>query len=406
MLLPRITSMLLALALAGCAVSQPRVPVDRFVQGDLGAVADFARQEATEGAVENQALLFNVLGQCELLQGDIDAAWRHFGAAARIMGNWQTSGSEQFAAVVGSESSKDYKGDPYEKAMNAFYLGMCFLWRGEADNARAAFKKGILADGESSDEKYQADFTLLFWLAGRMSRIMGLQADADDFYQEARKADSFARGHGSRGDVPNPVLADPGAGNLVILAECGLGVEKYAAGEELELARFRPRWHPASRAQIWIDGELRGPTAIMVDVDYQARTRGGTEMEGIRKGKAVLKSVTRTAGVTALVLAANDDSRRGARDKAAAGLGLLLLSALTSSEADVRYWPTLPSTVQALALDVAPGDHELRIDFLSANGTVLPDLTQVWTVNVPDGGESYYCFRSLPKLDRIPRATP
>src|SRR5439155_10188523 len=144
---------------------------------------------------------------------------------------------------------------------------------------------------------------------------------------EARKADEFAREHGSRGDRPNLLLQEPERGNLVLLVECGMGPEKYAAGAEEELARFRPRWHPASRAQVWLDGKLVGPTWMLADVDYQARTRGGTEMEGIRKGKAVFKSVARAAGVGAIVLAAGDDSRKGARDKALAGVGLLVLSA-------------------------------------------------------------------------------
>ncbi len=376
----------------------------RFLAGDLGVVADFARREATEGPVENQALLLNILAQCELLQGDSDAAWRHFGVAAGIMGNWQTSGGEEFAAIVGSESSKTYKGDPYEKAMNAFYLGFCYLLKGEPDNARAAFKKGILADGESGDEKFQADFTLLFWLAARMSRAMGLPGDAEDFVKETQQADAFARQHGSRGQERNPLIQDPLAGNLVLLAEVGLGPEKYAAGKEQELARFRPRWHAARRAQIWIDGELRGPTFMLADVDYQAQTRGGTEMEGIRRGKAVFKSVARTAGTTALILAAGDESRAGSRDKALIGAGLLVVSALTASQADVRHWPTLPSSVQGAAFTVAPGVHEVRIDFLSGEGQVLADLSQTWSVDVPEGGESYYLFRSLPNLNAAVRS--
>ena len=153
--MPALRPLLLAIALplCGCAVSMPDIPVGHFERGQLAFVADAARREITAGDVENRALVLNVLGECELLQGNVDGAWRHFGEAARIMGNWQVSGSEEFAAVVGSEGSKTWRGDPYEKAMNAFYLGLCYLWRGEPDNARASFKKGILADGESGDEK-------------------------------------------------------------------------------------------------------------------------------------------------------------------------------------------------------------------------------------------------------------
>jgi tetratricopeptide (TPR) repeat protein len=401
----RAALLLACLPLGSCAIEQPPVPMQQFVHGDLQPVTEFARERLQTGPVENRALVLDVLAQCELMQGDTEAAWRDFFAAAQIMGNWQVSGGEEVAAIVGSEGSKTYKGDPYEKAMNAFYLGMCFLWRGEPDNARASFKKGILADAESSDEKYQADFTLLFWLAGRMSRLMGLPQEAADFYNEARTADEFSREHGSRGDSPNPLLQDPERGNLMVLCECGMGPEKYAAGDQGELARFRPRWHPAARAQAWLDGKLIGPGYMLVDVDYQARTRGGTEMEGIRKGKAVFKTATAVAGVTALALAAGDHSNAGARDKAIAGFGLLLLSALTSSSADVRHWPTLPSTVQGIAIETTPGNHTLRIQFLDASGRVLNDLDQSWSVHVPEAGESWYLFRYLPGLDRLPRVT-
>jgi len=277
---------------------------------------------------------------------------------------------------------------------------MLHLWRGEPDNARAAFKRGILADGEVADERYQADFALLFWLAGRMSNLMGLRSDADDFFREAQAADRFMREHGSRAEADNRVLRDPAAGNLVLLVECGMGPEKYADGGQQELARFRPRWHPAARARATLGGTSLGETSILADVDYQARTLGGTEMEGIRQGKAVFKSVATTAGVVLLASAANDHGD-SARTQAIVGGSLLVLGLLTSTAADVRHWPTLPSTVQVLTAQVPPGDHPLRIEFLDRNGGVLPDLTQNWSVSVPATGESYFLFRSLPGLDRL-----
>ena len=388
------------LLLAGCAVRAPEIPLRRFVAGDIPTVAAKVREEVDSGPSENLALVLNVLAQCEQMLGDRESAWRHFETAGRIMGNWQTGGGEAFAAVVGSESSKTYKGDPYEKAMNAFYAGINYLWRGEPDNARACFKRGILADAEVGDEKYRADFALLFWLAGRMSHLMGKDSDAADFYREAKEADEFARSNGSRGDGEQRVLGDPGAGNLVLLIECGMGPEKYGDGGQEELARFRPGDTTASRVQVTLGDRDVGSAVPLADLFYQAKTMGGTEMEGIRKGKAVFKTVSTVSGIVLLDMAARDDGK-GARDKAIAGGALLLLGLLTSTSADVRHWATLPDTVQVLTLDVSPGDHDLRLAFFDRNGARLDALDQTWKVSVPEGSESYYLFRSLPGLDRL-----
>ena len=392
-LLPRALAACSLLA-AGCAVSQPDVPLDAFVAGDLATVEAFAAREAVEGHVENEALLWNVQAQCELLRGDVDAALRTFGAAGRVMGSWAIGGGEATGAIVGSESSKLWRGDPYEKAMNAFYLAYCYLQRGEPDNARASVKRGILADGEVADEQYQADNALLFWLAGRLSLLMG-SPDADGFFREAEQAHAFALRHGARGEPRPAVLAEPTRGNLVLLFECGMGPEKYGDGGQEELARFRPRYHPAVGARATIDGRALGAATLLCDVDYQARTLGGTEMEGIRQGKAVFKTASAIGGVVLLDQAMRD---RGdsARTQAIAGGALLLASLLTSSAADVRHWPTLPSSVHVLTATVPPGRHRLEIEFLDGGGRPLPALRQTCEIDVPASGEAWRLFRSLP----------
>ena len=392
-------AMLAIVPAAGCAISQPDVPVSSFLAGDYVAVREFADREILDGAAENLALLMNVRGQCELALGDVDAARNTFQDAAQIMGTWATAGSEVTAAIVGSESSKTYKGDPYEKAMNAFYLSYCYLQKGEPDNARAALKRGILMDAEVADEKYQADNALLFWMAGRMSNLYG-GSGADGFFEEARIANEFAMDHESRGVRNNPLLADPTKGNLVLLLPMGLGPEKFADGAQQELARFRPQGHPAATAQISIDGKLLGRSTIVSDVDYQARTLGGTAMEGIRQGKAVFKASTNVAGRILLVNGLN--KRSGKRDtdnaRAIAGGALLLMSALTATAADVRYWSTLPSSVQVFTSDVAPGDHDLLIEFVDGRGNVLPRLQHQLRVRVPTSGEAWLLVPSLPPV--------
>ncbi|HEX6812972.1 MAG TPA: hypothetical protein VF384_15210 [Planctomycetota bacterium] len=379
---------------AGCAVRQPAIPVDQFVAGDLAAVRAFAEQEVAAGAAENQALVLNVQGQCELLMGNAEEARRNFESAGRIMGSWATSGGEETAAVLGSESSKTYKGDPYEKAMNAFYLGFCYLMKGEPDNARAACKRGILADAEVGDEKFQADNALLFWMAGRMSKLMG-SSDAADFFAEATTANNFAVEHGSQGTADNPLLADPQRGNLVLVFECGIGPEKYADGMQGELARFRSRRHPAVSARASLDGQPVGTAALLLDVDYQARTLGGTAMEGIRKGKAVFKTTSTAAGIVLLDQASRNDGDK-ARTQAIVGGGLLLAGLFTSSAADTRHWSTTPASVHVLAIDAAAGEHSLVVDFLDAHGAPLASMRQQVTVTVPAHGEGWYLFRSMP----------
>lgn len=387
---------------AACAVAPPQIPLQRFVAGDLPAVHAFTVSEAEHGAEENLALVWNVQAQCDLLLGRTEDARRTFELAGRVMGTWATGGGEVTAAILGSESSKTWKGDPYEKAMNAYYLAFCYLLRGEPDNARAACKRGILADAEVADEKYQADNALLFWLAGRMSRLMGA-GDADDFFREAVAAHRFALQHGARGEPDPPVLAAPARGNLVLLFDVGMGPEKFADGAQEELARFRPRWHPAAGAIAMLDGRSLGRASILCDVDYQARTLGGTAMEGIRKGKAVFKTASTVAGIV-LLDQARRDRGDSARTQAIVGGALLLAGLLTSSAADIRHWSTLPSTVQVLAADVPPGRHALTVEFVDAGGRPLASMRQQVTIDVPAAGEAWYLFRSLPPPPSTPPA--
>jgi hypothetical protein len=382
---------------AGCAVSQPSVPIDAYLRGDFAHLRDFAAREVASGAEENLALALNLRGQAELLRGDYEAARGSLLRAGQVMGTWATGGGEAAAAVLGSEGSKTYKGDPYEKAMNAVYLAFCCLMTGEPDNARAALKRGILMDAEVADEDYQADNALLFWMAGRMSRLFGA-GDEEDFFAEARTARSFAVEHGARGDAAPALLDTPAAGNLVVLLPVGLGPEKYAAGTERELARFRARAHPAVSAVATLDGAPLGAATILSDVVYQAQTLGGTVMEGIRKGKAVFRRSARISGAVLLddALRVRSRDRDEAQAKAIVGGALLLLSALTAAGADTRHWPTLPSTVQVLVADAPPGPHELVVDFLDERGAPIPALRHVRAFDVPAAGEAWLLVPSLP----------
>lgn len=395
----RLCHLLLASLAAACSVGQPKVPIDRYRAGEFTQVATFAEQELAEGDPENEAIVQNVAGQAQLFLGRIDAARRSFATAYQIMGTWATAGSEVYMAVFGSESSKTWRGDPYERGMNAVYLALCDFWHGEPDNARACLINGIMADAESGAEdaegaaaRVKEDNALLFWMAGRMGRLAG-SSDVEQNFADAVQAHEFALANGARGDAANPILSSPKAGNLVVLVECGMGPEKYAKGMGDPIARFRERADVAARAEVAVDGRPVGPAHVLADVFYQATTRGGTAMEGIRKGKAVVKIAAAVTGVEALKFAARQqDSQRAAAAAAVAGISFLV-AWLVSSDADVRHWPTLPSTVGVAVTTLPPGDHQLDVEFFDSRGNALTSLRQQSVVRVPTRGEAWCLVR-------------
>lgn len=387
----------LILLLNACSASVPPVPIGQFMAGNLPLLREFFSEQLKEGDIDSAALFLNGLAQMEMLEGDLERARSHFRQAGQMMGNWQTSAEEAFAAIVGSESSKTWKGDPHEKAMNAYYTGLLYWMRGEHDNARASFKSGIMADAESDEGDAQIDFALLYWLAGRMSLHMGLNDEAEQYFAEARDARDFAVEHGARPSPRRAILNDPAFGNLICLVDLDLAPIKEATGSQGSLVVIEPRPSQVKEVEIFIDGESVGISSLMVDLEYQATTRGGEAMEGIREGKAVLKTVTGVGGAILLSQGLGGHGKHRGK-KTAIGLGLLAFSFLTRAEADVRSWETLPGSVHALVADVSPGVHELRIVFLGYHAETISRLSQIWTVEVPKDGEGVYFFRSLPGL--------
>ena len=84
------------------------------------------------------------------------------------------------------ENAKDFKGEPYERAMAYYYRGLAYLAEGDYENARASFKGGMLQDTLAANEKYNADFASLAFLEGWSSQCMGRKDAAASAFAEAR----------------------------------------------------------------------------------------------------------------------------------------------------------------------------------------------------------------------------
>ena len=392
----RTLAALAALALVACAscASKPRIrdPIAAFYAADAAYTSAYfhAYAELNDDSV---ALALNEYATAELALGDQRDSRNAFVDAGRIMGNFDGSTLETLGAVIGQESSKRWKGDPYEVAMNSFYAALLYYMRGEYDNALAGCKNGILAGGDA-DEGYRSDFTLLYWFEGKCSEKLGRPDASRQSFDEARKSRE------RRGDadvLESEGLFDPSR-NATFVIDLGIGPRKIAGGEHGEIVQFERGQYPEAFAEVRVDGRVVGRSVEMVDLHWQATHRGGKEIDGIREGKAVFKTVANVAGVAALIAASAQENQRHQDQLAIAGLSLLALSLLTSAEADTRCWLTLPGAVHALSAEVEPGLHAVEIDFFDARGGSLPGMRQVWhDVPFEAGRENVFYFRSGPR---------
>lgn len=285
-----------------------------------------------------------------------------------------------------SESTKNFRGEPYERVMAYYYRGILYWMDGEPDNARACFRSAQIQDADAEQGSYQADYAILDYLDGFVTTKLG--GGASDALARAR---SNAR----LGTLPD---FDPQS-NVLVFFEMGQGPTKYAAGEYGEQLRFRPGVARSTSIQLKVGGQTFRALPSD-DLSFQATTRGGRQMDYVLANKAVFKGTTDSFGDAAILsgaILAGTSGRRSAADEVGAGLliaGLLskVISAATTPAADTRMWDNLPNLVGFAALRLPPGEQRIGAEFLDASGHVV--LSREITVTVIPGTRDTVLFLS------------
>ena len=268
--------------------------------------------------------------------------------------------AEQARSIWVKENIKDFKGEPYERAMAYYYRGLLYFKEGDYENARASFKGAMLQDTLSATETFSKSFALMAFLEGWASKCAG---------DTGLAADSFNEAVGLNAALSAPQPED----NTLLIAELGGSPVKVATGEHKEKLQFqRGSGWPEKKATFLVPRSSGGEAPSYqlaepiqaTDLYVQASTRGGRPIDAILDNKAVYKDTTNTVGDVALAtsgatLAAGLMS--GNRDAMIAGaiIGLFGAAAKASSdamrpEADIRYWDNLPDTIMLATLP-APG---------------------------------------------------
>jgi len=374
-----ILTVALALLLGACASADRSPGLEFLRRGDFdGGRAHFERQAIDEPG--DASLEYNEAGVMALLGNDIPAAQRYFRTAFDDLEDLSSTTGETVTTFLGSADSRRWKGEPYERCMNAYYLGVTYWLRGDDDNAAAAFKTGVLRDADSEEGAAQSDFALLWFLMG--------QAQRSAFHTDRGEA-ALAHARALRPDNPWTAPDKSATGNVVLLLETGLGPQREPVGRHGSDVRFRKMPGTSAGAIVRLGDEVIGRTAPIGDIYRQATTRGEKVIDRISGGKAVFKDAALISGAVVL-------HNSGSSSSDIIGVALLAAGLLTSAQTDLRYWATLPDDVHVLLADLAEGEHRLSLQGISSAGNPIRDMLWEVPVVVRSGRITLVWTRALP----------
>lgn len=331
---------------ASAAASSERILNDagQFATGQPAALQPLFKALYVEGE-HNAVLNFDYLGLAALELGEYATAEKALDAAiARIEAIYANNPNAQKAkSLFSAEKVKDFKGEPYERAMTYYYRGVLYLRAGDYQNARANFLSAEWQSTLSESESYDSSFGLMDFLAGWSSYCDGDEARASDLETRAVKV--------------QPAIFSSLQPDVTFLGliDVGNGPVKYGVGQYKEKLAFKPSETIASITRADAPLVTGNPPVIAGDINWQASTRSGRPVDAILNGKAQWKSGTETVSAalttvgyaTAIQGAFSNNSnlaQAGTIGMVAGLAGSLFAHAMTPA-ADTRAWATLPAGI-------------------------------------------------------------
>lgn len=388
--------------LTGCgpthAEREAHYAVIDYLHGDYDRAAAQLRPLA-EKTDENFVLNNARLGSAALAEYDLETAENAFLAAYEVINSTGVnSGGRGAAAAIVSERLKVWKGEPFEKAMVNYYLGLIYYMRHDYENARAAFENSLfkLRDyGESKDKndeyrRVESNFALGYLMLAKSFQRLG----NDD---AARK--NFDRAIELRPRLQGVADFERNAkSNVLLVIDYGYGPRRVTSEFDGSFVGFAPRPQDAGSlppVRVIVDGKAQpapgGSDLPAVDLLALAQDKRWQDIDTIRAVKDIAGSALLAGGGYEAYRASRYHNHNSNQDAAiAAGLiaGGLLLKA--SSQADTRTWEMLPRTSFVIPLTLPPGKHDITVEFPGTRSHQM----QTWRdIDAPDKGDATYYIR-------------
>jgi len=387
--------LVLLVLLAGCA-NQDQPKVDRAIQSYFAGDLAGARKELQPLAKKTNEnfVLNNVrLGSIALNAYDLDTAENAFLAAYEVINSTGVNnGGRTLGAVLVDEKIKVWKGEPFERAMANFYLGLVYYMRHDYNNARGAFENALFKLRDYQDPKnskdykeVESDFAPAILMLAKSFQRMGREDLARANFQKLTSRPGLS-------ELANYERNE--SSNILLVVDYGYAPRKVTDfdGAIVGFAPTPADAGPIPRPAVQLDGkqiDLGWLSIPPVDLVAMAQDRRWQDIDTIRTVKSAVGTGLIAGGAIEGLRGASGSGARQRTDLMVAG-GLLATGLLlkATSQADVRYWEMVPRTVFVLPLHVEPGKHDITVSFPGG------DLRQTWrNLVVPDNGEQTYYFR-------------
>lgn len=380
----RACRMAVALAAASLAAHAQTSSQSASVPAPLQPYLD----KVIKGDARSRVLHEMELGLAALSLQEIDVARHAFDRAVSLIEvtHGGTEQAQRARSLWYEEGTKDFKGEPYERAMAYYYRGLIYLRDRDVDNARACFNAAILQDAFAEEHQNRCDFAVLYLLAAYACHLQNDTTARDE---------EFTKFKALRPDFEAPAWADV----MLAIAESGKGPRKLADGVgHFQMKIFRGKGVRDVKTEFAV-GEQKWRGYPAEDIAFQAMTRGSRPIDKILEGKVQFRNNADSFGtsltsVSSEVLVVAPLLGQSSNVSAVAGgIGLLgvasqFIAQNARPRADTRYWSSLPDTVHVAFLPKSVRGQPVAAAFVDPDGKVLATQERI-----PGSDDSFVWFK-------------
>ncbi len=374
-LLP-LTALLAVCLVSACTTTPHKKALNYYDSGDPFMAEQTITPLLEKSRHKNHLLYLWDAAMFRFAQGNFIGAnelWRKAGEIAGIEPGAMQSSLELF----NSDVSRDFIGDPVEHSMSWLFVGLGYYMSGDYENATVALRKSLEWDYSVEVER-QGDMVITNTLLGECYTRTGDHDQAVVAYRRALATNAgflpayvgLCRELRSMGDqaqvgkfcdelaakAPDGYIQDlegkKGGILVVVMSGAAPTIER-----DKFLGAFRKRAEVKSQINHWIvecvDESSRLTASLADDMITHFKDQGGERGQALRKGVQMAAQV------------------------ALQNVPIVGLFA-PSTQADVRYWSTVPGRVYAAYLPLTPGVHTIRASAFDERNRPIDHYQQVW----------------------------